>query len=151
MLRGHKGSIDSVRMVTEDSYISGGQDGAVSLWKDTQKKPISTIVSAHGDDHGVPCWITSTTAVKVSDLALTGSYDGFVRLWKVNATDSHSKSLQNVSKIPIEGFVNDLAVSQSSKVIVAGMGQEHRLGRWWHKKGNLNKVIVWTRNDTDEK
>jgi hypothetical protein len=38
------------------------------------------------------------------------------------------------------GFINALAVSPS--IIVAGLGREHRLGRWWSLKGNRNKIAI---------
>jgi ribosomal RNA-processing protein 9 len=140
VLRGHKGSIDSVRMMTEDTYLSGGQDGSLNLWKDTQKKPVSFAHKAHGEESpGSARWIVSVASVKMSDLAASGSYDGYVRLWNANA--SETRSLLPLKTLAVDGFVNSL--SMSSQIIVAGTGQEHRLGRWWRHKGSLNKVVVW--------
>jgi ribosomal RNA-processing protein 9 len=140
VLRGHKGTIDCVKMMTEDTYLSGGQDGTLNLWKDTQKKPVAYAHAAHGEEiKGSPRWITSVASVKMSDLAASGSYDGYVRLWNVNASENRTLTPHLV--LPCDGFVNSLAMSTS--LVVAGTGQEHRLGRWWRTKGNINKIVVW--------
>lgn len=55
-----------------------------------------------------------------------GSYDGYVRLWNVNA--SENRTLTPHLALPVDGFVNSLALSSS--LVVAGTGQEHRLGRY---------------------
>ena len=39
------------------------------------------------------------------------------------------------------GFVNGLEFSQDGDFIVAGIGQEHRLGRWWRRKDSKNSVL----------
>ena len=141
VLRGHKGNIDCVSVMTEDTFLSGGQDGHLCLWKDTQKKSMASVPAAHGlESMGVPRWIVSSASVKMSDLAASGSYDGYVRLWNARVS-SESRALKQVFELPIEGFVNALAMSHN--LIVAGTGQEHRLGRWWHNKGSLNRVVVW--------
>lgn len=140
VLRGHKGSIDSVKMMTEDTYLSGGQDGSLNLWKDTQKKPVAYAHIAHGEEiKGSPRWIVSIASVKMSDLAASGSYDGYVRLWNANCLEN--RTLTQSLALPCSGFINSLAMSTS--LIVAGTGQEHRLGRWWREKGSHNKIVVW--------
>lgn len=40
------------------------------------------------------------------------------------------------------GFVNALAFSNDGNVLIAGIGQEHRLGRWWRLKNAKNSVCV---------
>lgn len=47
-----------------------------------------------------------------------------------------------VSSVPLNGFVNGLAVSSTGKFVVAAVGQEHRLGRWEHDKKARNEVCV---------
>lgn len=47
-----------------------------------------------------------------------------------------------VNSVPLEGFVNGLAVSSTGKFLVAAVGQEHRLGRWEHQKNARNEVCV---------
>ncbi len=71
----------------------------------------------------------------------SGSRDGFIRLWKCS-----NKSLEEVQKIAAVGFVNALAFSADGKHLVAGLGQEHRLGRWWRTKEAKNGLAVITLN-----
>lgn len=147
VFRGHKSSIDTVQILTADSILSGGADGSLCLWKETQKKPVATVKAAHGfegDDVKVstycdiPRWMSSLTCVKMSNLAASGSSDGFVKLWHASADDHE---MIEVGRLLCPGFVNGLAMS--SRLLVAGTGVEHRLGRWWRMKGPLNKVVVY--------
>jgi ribosomal RNA-processing protein 9 len=147
VFRGHKSSVDAVSILTPDSLLSGGADGSLCLWKETQKKPVVTVRAAHGFDgdensmgphSNIPRWLSCLTCVKMSNLAATGANDGTIKLWNASADDH---DLFQVGSIPCNGFVNSLAMS--SKLLVAGTGTEHRLGRWWRVKGPLNKVIVY--------
>jgi ribosomal RNA-processing protein 9 len=70
VFRGPKSIPDTVAYLTEDTFVSGDQEGSLCLWKYTQKKPIATIHHAHGmSDVYNPRWICSTQTVKMSDLA----------------------------------------------------------------------------------
>lgn len=79
-----------------------------------------------------------------------GSSDGFVRLWK---TSSAGKQIQPLFSIPVNGFVNALEFSARGDFLVVGVGQEHRLGRWWRVKQARNQIIVipLLRNRNEEK
>lgn len=136
--KGHNSSIDCIQYLMDDIFLSAGQDGSIKLWKDTSKKPIASVDQAHGMEGAYnPRWISSLACIKMSDLAVSGSCDGYARLWNVDATN---KRIKLVNKIPVDGFINGLAVSNN--LLVAGTGREHRLGRWSHFRGNKNKIIV---------
>ena len=138
VFRGHKTSIDCVQVIDDNSFVSAGQDGSITMWKETQKKSLMSLEAAHGYENcGNPRWIASLSVVKVSDVAATGSNDGYVRLWDLNPD---KRRITQVNKIPLQGFVNGLVITPN--LIVAGTGREHRLGRWWHVKGNQNKVTI---------
>jgi len=137
VFRGHKSTVDTVQIMTDEGYLSGGQDGSLQLWKETQKKPVASVSAAHGFNGANPRWICAIASVKMSDYAASGSDDGSVRLWNVL---QESRKIVPVNAIPVNGFVNALAVSP--RLIVAGTGREHRLGRWWNLRGNRNKVVV---------
>ena len=137
VFRGDKGSVDAIQLLTDDSFVTGGQDGSLSLWKDTQKKPIRTVISAHGENNGGSNWVGSIASVKMSNLVATGSNDGLVRLWSASAED---RVIEQVTSIKVDGFVNALAMSP--RLLVAGTGREPKLGRWWCMKGNKNKVHI---------
>jgi ribosomal RNA-processing protein 9 len=70
---------------------------------------------------------------------LLGSRDGHIRLWK---TSSSHRNLEEVNRIPVTGFVNALSFSPDGRHLVAAVGQEHRLGRWWRIKEAKNSIVV---------
>ena len=59
------------------------------------------------------------------------------------------RSLQEVHKLQLSGFINSLDISPCGGWIVAGLGQEHRLGRWWSDKTARNKLAVIRVNSQD--
>lgn len=145
--RGKNSMIDCVSMLTPDLFVSGDEGGHVSLWKQTQKRPIATIHGAHGTLDDLPAdndqrnrWIASLAAVPMSDVFASGSHDGYIRLWSVNEGAPKDSKLRPLWSVPARGFVNGLAMNSS--VIVAAMGREHRLGRWWCTSGNCNKLLI---------
>lgn len=143
VFRGHKGSIDSAQYLTDNSFVSAGQDGTLCLWKDGQKTPVRSVHAAHGSQSitgasGPANWISSLASVKMSNVVASGSCDGFVRLWTANAEERQLLPLCAVPVLP--GFVNALALSP--RLLVAAGGKEHRLGRWWNVKGSNNKLTI---------
>jgi ribosomal RNA-processing protein 9 len=136
VFRGHKSAIDCAQYLTLDTYISSGEDGNICLWKETQKKPVSTIHCAHGMNGAIPHWITSMTSLKISDLFATGSSDGYLNFWKGTG---ERNGLELVNKWQIgPGFINGIALS--SRFVVLGIGSEHRLGRWEKVKSVRNRI-----------
>ncbi|CAE6499273.1 unnamed protein product [Rhizoctonia solani] len=109
-----EGSIDCVAMLDESAFVSGGDSGSICLWFITKKKPVFTQSLAHGmhqhisESEGTiatPRWITALGAVRYGDLFASGSWDGVVRLWKV---DIKARSFSALGEIPALGFVNSL-------------------------------------------
>ena len=142
--RGHQSSPDNVRIMSDESFLSTGQDGSLCLWKEGQKKPAATVKAAHGLDKNNARWISSLSCVKVSDVAATGSYDGNLKFWSV---DTENNRLKHIVDIPVEGFINSIALS--SRLLVLGTGREHKFGRWLNIKGDHNKVSI-AKLPTDE-
>lgn len=71
--------------------------------------------------------------------ASTGSCDGWIRIWKVG---DNCRELSQLFEVPVQGFVNSLAFSNDGSKLVAAIGQEHRLGRWWKIKEAKNSIFV---------
>lgn len=138
---GHGGSIECVSLVNEGNFFSGADDSSVCLWSVLKKKPLVTKQHAHGTTagHKSEDWISAVAALHYSDLVASGSKDGFVRLWKCGA---NFKSLIPLFEVPVKGFVNSLRFSKNGDFLVAGVGQEHRLGRWWRVKDAKNGWVV---------
>eukprot|EP01117_Protostelium_nocturnum_P017380 TRINITY_DN7080_c0_g1_i1.p1 TRINITY_DN7080_c0_g1~~TRINITY_DN7080_c0_g1_i1.p1 ORF type:complete len:486 (+),score=179.89 TRINITY_DN7080_c0_g1_i1:130-1587(+) len=155
--KGLSSSIDCVSYVNNELFVSGCQDGSVSLWSSAKKKPISTLKLAHffniqkeeGNEsentlerkHG---WISSVAALKYSDLFASGSNDGFIRLWKIERPQGEKtpSGFKSIGVIPMHGWVNSLAFSKNGKFLVAGIGRDHRLGRWDPVKTAKNSIVV---------
>lgn len=99
-----EGSIDRVAMVDEETFVTGSDNGSISLWSLHKKKPVFTVPVAHGLDPALkpeeasaeevpnskvpgapqPRWITALATVPYSDLILSGSWDGRLRAWKIS-------------------------------------------------------------------
>ncbi|KAL1265991.1 hypothetical protein QQF64_004018 [Cirrhinus molitorella] len=143
VFHGHEGSIDCVQLINEEHMVSGGDDGSISIWTVNKKRPVSTVKQAHGS-HGntgleEPNWVSSVAALLNSDIVASGSHNSSVQLWKCG---QGFRSLELLFSVPMAGFVNSLKFSNSGKFLVAGVGQEHRLGRWWRIKEARNGLYI---------
>ncbi|CAM8915472.1 unnamed protein product [Rhodiola kirilowii] len=151
-------SLECCRFVTNDEFLSGADDGSVELWNVTKKKPVCIVKNAHatlrsdGDDkrldvgevsanhkeNGVcksgiydaasaKSWVSALSISRGSDLAASGAGNGCVRLWAIK---SEAKRIEPLYDLPLVGFVNSMAFAKSGNFLLAGVGQEPRLGRW---------------------
>ncbi|XP_034476765.1 U3 small nucleolar RNA-interacting protein 2 [Drosophila innubila] len=137
---GHKDGIECVKLINDEHFVSGGVDGAISLWSAMKKKPICTTQLAHGlGDNGVANWITAIAVVVNTDLVATGSCDGCVRLWQ---SSPNARKLQQINSISIGGFINGLTFNADGTKLFVAVGQEHRLGRWWRHKDAKNNIVI---------
>ncbi|KAA1100094.1 pre-rRNA processing protein [Puccinia graminis f. sp. tritici] len=156
-----EGSIDCVCMVDDKLFLSGGDSGSICLWTTSKKKPVFTESLAHGAEAitvtgttneiiNQPRWVTALYCIPYSDLFLSGSWDGLVKIWRLVKGDRGStdiKKFEFLGQIDVglqsPGFVNSLhAIILSNEgddhresvpkklLISTGLGQEHRLGRW---------------------
>ncbi|TDL20663.1 WD40 repeat-like protein [Rickenella mellea] len=185
-----EGHIECVAMVDDAMFVSGGDSGSLCLWTTQKKKPQFTQSLAHGlhevhsETEGTistPRWITAVACLRYADLVASGSWEGDIRLWKL---DAKLRTLALVGTLPAPGFVNSLqfvsppkgalvdcawsrqrpsnsddevdtendvekarekAKKEECVLVVAGMGQEPRLGRWMRVAGgaaNGSRVFV---------
>lgn len=180
------GSIDCVALIDEETFVTGADNGALSLWSTQRKKPLFTMPLAHGLDppptpeesfgeDGMmmskpvsppkPRWITAMTSMPYTNVLITGSWDSFVRAWKISEDKKRIEALGIVGRLDLEvleetnnaageakrmvrGIVNDLACFERGRrgegglCIVAAVSKEHRLGRWMRLPGK-NGVVVF--------
>lgn len=137
---GHSGSIDHVKYVNEEVFVSCGDDGSLCVWNVGKKKPIAERKLAHGKSTtGVANWISSIATLVNTDLIASGSCDGFIRVWKL---EKHFREIKLRFEVPVVGFVNSLTFTSDGNSLIAGIGQEHRLGRWWRLKEGKNAILV---------
>lgn len=119
------GSLDCVAALPPSHFVTGSDSGAISLWNVHRKKASFTIQVAHGTEdppsledvtsesdptfiaelkrvdkrRPVPRAITSLVAIPGTDLVLSGSWDGWVRIWKVSDDKRSLISLGTVGDI----------------------------------------------------
>lgn len=150
-------SLECCCFASNDEFLSGSDDGSIELWSVMRKKPVSIVKNAHtlcalskqvdltnngrmSNGHtesselkvNKPCssaqtWVSSVTVCRNSDLAASGAGDGCVRLWAIN---SETRAIAPLFDVPLVGYVNSLAIAKSGRFLIAGVGQEPRLGRW---------------------
>ncbi|PON54761.1 Guanine nucleotide-binding protein, beta subunit [Parasponia andersonii] len=170
VFRAPASSLECCCFINNDEFLSGSDDGSVELWSVLRKKPTFIVKNAHAllaankkfeqrdretipnghlesgdhtcesfDSSSVYSWVSSVTVCRSSDLAASGAGDGFVRLW---ALGSETKDIRPLYNLPLVGFVNSLAFAKSGEFLVAGLGQEPRLGRWGRIPAAHNGVAV---------
>uniref|UniRef100_A0A0L8GPK9 Ribosomal RNA-processing protein 9 n=1 Tax=Octopus bimaculoides TaxID=37653 RepID=A0A0L8GPK9_OCTBM len=145
VFNGHKGSIDCISLINDSCFISGGDDNCLCLWNVAKKKPVAVCVKAHsGAKDGVNTmagenWISSVAAMQHTDLVASGSKDGFLRFWKCG---QGFKNLKSLFTVQIPGFINCIQFSKDGSFVAAGVGQEHKSGRWWRIKEAKNAVCI---------
>ena len=100
----NEGSIDRVTMVDDEMFVTGSDNGSLSLWNIQKKKAIFTYPLAHGiqpplkpeeasaemypkpDAVGEPQprWITALGCLPFSNIVFSGSWDGDIKAWKIS-------------------------------------------------------------------
>ncbi|QEL57994.1 hypothetical protein CJJ09_000024 [Candidozyma auris] len=101
-----EGSIEVCSMVDETHFVTGSDNGNIAFWSLGKKKALFTQRLGHGlmpeikpfqasgeSSESIakiqvperqPYWITAIHAVPYSDFFVTGSYNGELRLWKID-------------------------------------------------------------------
>ncbi|XP_033334240.2 U3 small nuclear riboprotein factor 55K [Megalopta genalis] len=141
IFHGPGGSIDSVKLLNEEIFLSCGNDGQLCVWGSQKKKPLCSVSNAHGTDelNDQPMWISSIATLLNTDLVASGSRNGCIKLWQCG--DSF-KSLEPLFEIQLTGFINALYFTPDGTELIAGVGQEHRLGRWWRIPEAKNSIVI---------
>ncbi|KAL0840976.1 hypothetical protein ABMA28_014762 [Loxostege sticticalis] len=139
IFNGPVGSLDEVKLLDEEHFVSGSDNGSLCIWSVLKKKPLCTVTEAHGAENDVPRWITSLATLLNSDVFASGSYDNNIRLWKV--CDAYRKILP-LFTIEMKGFVNCMQFSSDGNMLYAAVGQEHKSGRWFKSGDSKNGLLV---------
>jgi len=166
-------SADCVSVPRDDWFLTGHENGLLCLWNNRRKKATASVEYCHGfdgtdndDDNHVdvvdnvdvdntrgllPRGIVCCNSLPGSDLAVTGSHDGYARFWKMTMGETNSdRKLEAMGKIPLHGFVNDAIIGPGAKFCIAALGQEPRLGRWKRIPRAKNRFVIMTlRGDKD--
>jgi ribosomal RNA-processing protein 9 len=104
------GSLDCVAALPPQHFVTGSDSGNISLWSHHKKKALFTIQTAHGVDEPppfedvtseadpkvieeqkkhdtrrpIPRAITALVSLPGTDIILSGSWDGWIRVWKLS-------------------------------------------------------------------
>lgn len=128
--------LECIRSLDEEHFVTGSESGTLALWNRRRKKAVHAVERAHDGP------IVSLVTKRCSDLLVTGSNDGLVKVWKV---DLEKRTLQMVAGMPVPGFINALGLTNAGTLVIA-VGREHRLGRWQvldSAKNALLAVQLW--------
>lgn len=139
IFNGPEGSLDEVKLLDEEHFVSGSDNGSICLWSVLKKKPICMVKEAHGSENGVPRWIMSLATLLNADVFASGSYDNQIRVWKVS--DSY-KNIEPLFTVPSVGFVNSIQFTSNGRQLYAALGQEHKSGRWFKQSNAKNGLLI---------
>ncbi|KAG7193743.1 pre-rRNA processing protein [Scheffersomyces spartinae] len=160
----YEGSIDVVSMIDESHFVTGSDNGNVSLWSLAKKKSLYGKRVAHGLEPKIesslasaetninaalaqipkpqPYWITTIHAVPFSDIFLTGSYNGEVKIWRL---DDNLRSFACIGHIGnVNGCIVSIESAEVDKRLVCYVlvSKEHKLGRWLGKIEGARNALV---------
>ncbi|CCE63050.1 hypothetical protein TPHA_0D04170 [Tetrapisispora phaffii CBS 4417] len=173
-----EGSIDVVSMIDDSHFVTGSDNGNLCLWSLAKKKPLFIERAAHGilpipDDKQVsgeaseeirkaqmqnnkitkPYWITSVHAIPYSNIFISGSWNGSLKVWKLNENLREFSLLGELNNC--KGVVTKIQAVESGKHgretfrILATVAKEHKLGRWIdHVPGARNGIYSATVEQT---
>ncbi|CAH2353433.1 ribosomal RNA-processing protein 9 [[Candida] railenensis] len=164
-----EGSIEVVSMIDESHFVTGSDNGNLALWSLAKKKALFTKRLSHGlkptltqaqasaevshelaqqqVPEPLPYWITAIHAVPFSDIFVTGSYNGCLKVWKLD--QEGLRSFQLIGEINnINGCVvkiDHVEIEDKKVTICALTSKEHKLGRWFEKiDGARNSFVSFT-------
>ncbi|KAJ9606330.1 pre-rRNA processing protein [Cladophialophora chaetospira] len=164
------GSLDCVAALPPQNFVTGADSGAITLWSIHRKKAVFTIHTAHGveepppleevtsesdpkvieqlkkDDtrRPIPRGITALAAVPGTDVILSGSWDGWIRTWKLSDDKRTLLPLGTVGKLEegsVNGQANGDAVSSSGSSTISA-SPEKTAGQ---VRGYVNSLAVFER------
>ncbi|KAG0684531.1 pre-rRNA processing protein [Pichia californica] len=147
-----EGSIDCVSMIDDSHFVTGSDNGNISLWSLNKKKPLFTKRISHGiqpfskfnnasaENNEViakeqisepqPFWITSIYAIPYSDIFISGSWDGNIKIWKL---DENLRNFELLKNIEVNGIVSKVTCYEDEENdqlrIYATLSKEHKFSR----------------------
>lgn len=158
-----EGSIDCCAMLDHQFFVTGSDNGNLSLWSTNRKKPLQILATAHGmhdkltpaEASGetypdrveippqLPHSISSVAAVPFSNTFFTGSDSGTLSVWSL---DEEKKGFNKTRDIEIgQGVVTGISVSELDNdefAVCVSLSREPRLGRWLVRSGRDQVVSL---------
>lgn len=160
--RNFEGSMDRIAMIDEEMFVTGSDNGSISLWVIHKKKPIFTMPLCHGIEPPLlydevsaeinpspktipepqPRWITALATIPYSDVVFSGSWDGVLRVWKVS---EDKKKLEAVGIID-SGIPDDANTTKSVDCMNEPDLHDSK-SKTGNIKGLINDISVFERGD----
>ncbi|ORY72024.1 WD40-repeat-containing domain protein [Pseudomassariella vexata] len=166
----HEGSMDRIAMIDEELFVTGSDNGSIALWSIQKKKPLFVLPRAHGLDPPLPPtqasaeqvpdpkvvpppqprWITALCTVPYSDVILSGSWDGHVRVWKLSDDKRKIEPAGMLGEplLPHELESTDVVMADADaddEPKVNGKVTESQAS--WSVKGVVNDISLFERGD----
>ncbi|KAF2684821.1 small nucleolar ribonucleoprotein-like protein complex subunit [Lentithecium fluviatile CBS 122367] len=140
-----EGSMDCVALLDAGLFVTGSDNGGLSLWSVNRKKPLYTVPLAHGRDLPVPAekmsanidaatsgkkgprlprYITAIATVPFADLILTASWDGWIRAWRVGPDKRTIEPVGKVGRVPQDAedaAMNGDGPEEDEAIIIRGI------------------------------
>ena len=116
--RAFEGSLDRGIQIDSQLFVTGSDNGSLSLYALHKKKPLHVFPLSHGYDaplaaelswaeadlkgrksnaQPLPRYVTAMACVPFSDLFITGSWDGYVRVWGL------SEDMKRIERVGVVG------------------------------------------------
>ena len=160
------GSVDCVAALPPAHFVTGSDAGAIVLWSMHRKKPVFTVQLAHGAEEPEPLeevssetspeilerlkradtrrpkprGITALATVRGTDIVLSGSWDGWLRVWKVSDDKRNLVALGKVSKHEAA-----ISVPLANGHVNGDAHEEPKLEEPGPIKGVINSIAVFER------
>lgn len=167
----HSGSLDCVAALPPQHFVTGSDSGAISLWSMHKKKALFTIQTAHGVDdlpplesvtsesdpkvieelkksdnrRQTPRAITALATLPGTDVVLSGSWDGWVRVWKVSDDKRTLLSLGVLGRPCEVKNVNGMTNGDDAKKNGQSNGQNISIPHEAPVKGIINSLAITER------
>ncbi|KAK0728159.1 WD40-repeat-containing domain protein [Lasiosphaeria miniovina] len=160
-----EGSMDRVSMLDDDLFVTGSDNGDLALWSVNRKKALFVVPRAHGIDPALkpseasaeadpgpdvvpapqPRSITALRTIPYSDVILTGSWDGCVRVWRLN---------EDKKKIEAAGVLGSSSADEENEGKGKAVGSEQEgqqpqqeAGEKDLVRGIVNDIAMFERGD----
>lgn len=162
----YEGSIDRVAMVDEETFVTGSDNGSLSLWNIQKKKAVFTLPLAHGlqlpqrlDEASAethpsesviaepqPRWITALAALPFSNIIISGSWDGHVRAWKITEDKRRLEPLGAVRQDAAAGGALTNGLPDGLNGLMHG-GEKHLHDNLGPVRGIINDIAVYEKGE----
>ncbi|KAI1398121.1 WD40 repeat-like protein [Hypoxylon fuscum] len=165
----HEGSMDRVAMIDDELFVTGSDNGSLALWSIQKKKPLYILTQAHGLEQPLlpteasaeefplpkvvpppqPRWITALRTLPYSNLILSGSWDGYVRVWRLSEDKRKIEPvgvLGNPSS-SVDVVPNGVSANDSDDEMVDSTDGTKATPEPWLVKGVINDLALFERGE----